>query len=752
MGKTFEKYVFSERCCELKAGVDSRNDIFRIAEGKFTKRPDDGKRPFEDMFEKHTDEAYIVTFARGIVESWMVSEPVIEPREILLGIPRPHRAIHEHFSCGLYCDTEPCDYDERLADLAPRMFPMDYSYVSDEGVRLMGREAYTAAESCGLWGTGYLGHTVPGFEKLLRVGIGGIVREIDESMERVDPTDTKKVSFLTACRIIMTGLSDWILFYADAAEKKADAAESERDRAELLAAAENARRVAWDVPTNMYEAAQLTWFYALWDTVDSMGRVDRYLYPFYKGSEDDDYVCAIMMKFWEHGVHCVTVGGVTPEGEDATNELSYLLLQILRTIHCVHPRMSVRVHDKMDPALLDLAVTMWSEGFSDPTVVSDKTVISALTAAGAKIEDARDYTILGCQEIEIPGKSNFGCEDGTFSLAKALELTLNHGCDRLSGVRIAPDYGSVCDFKGFDELWDAYVKTVVYLTEIFIKLCSRAVYLRHVNVSKLVKACTTDSCIERALDMDDGGTVYNYGVIETAGSAAAADALYAVKTLVFEEGKIAPHTLEAALTANFEGYEEVRRMLFEAPKFGNGHEGVDKMARDVLEMFWSEIGKYKTPRGDIYTGACALLTGGNHMGDKTWALPDGNFAGSPLGNTIGPRTGSARSGLTSMLRSVASLPLDKGFGGSACNVLIPRDMMDTEEKRDKISGVIRAYLEGGGQMAQITTATLKDMLDARENPDRHRDLFVRVGGYSARFVVLGDYQQEIIDRYSMYGE
>ncbi|MBR5446935.1 MAG: hypothetical protein IKV40_00780, partial [Clostridia bacterium] len=118
MGKTFEKYAFSERCLELKAGVDSRNDIFRIAEGKFTKRPDDGKRPFEDMFEKHKDEAYIVTFARGIVESWMVSEPVIEPREILLGIPRPHRAIHEHFSCGLYCDTEPCDYDERLADLA----------------------------------------------------------------------------------------------------------------------------------------------------------------------------------------------------------------------------------------------------------------------------------------------------------------------------------------------------------------------------------------------------------------------------------------------------------------------------------------------------------------------------------------------------------------------------------------------------------------------------------------------------------
>ena len=192
MAVTFEKYAFSERCEFLKSGVDKRNDIVRIAEGRFTKRDDDGLRPFEDMFEKYTDEEYIVTFARGVVESWMVSEPLIHPREILLGEPRPHRAIHEHFSCGLYCDTEPHQYDERLKKLAPRMFPMDYSYVSSEGVRLMGREAYEAAESCGLWGTGYLGHTVPGFEKLLRVGIGGIVREIDESMARVTPYGHQK--------------------------------------------------------------------------------------------------------------------------------------------------------------------------------------------------------------------------------------------------------------------------------------------------------------------------------------------------------------------------------------------------------------------------------------------------------------------------------------------------------------------------------------------------------------------------------
>jgi len=739
------KFTFEGRNALVREQILKRLKGRDAREDTFTGPDDDGREPFLDAFERYPDAPYIICLAHGIVDSWLVSDPIITEGEYFVGFMKPTRPIYDHFSKGLKGGF---DRNERTRALKDRLLPLDRDYIDKKGYELMGAGYWPSG--C-IWFPGaFQGHTVPSYNKLMKLGIGGTVEQINYYDSITPDVDHKKKNFYEACRIIMNGFSAWFNKYADYAEELSITAEGEW-KAQLTQIAENCRKVSWDAPTNLREAGQLMWGYCLWDWVDCVGRFDQYMYPFWTGSDEDVQMIAdLIMKVWEHGSHNVVLGGVKPEdGSDAANDLTYLVIQIIRANHDVHPRVAVRIHENTPADLLDLIVTTWSEGMSDPTVASDKQIIPGLMGYGVTLEDARDYTILGCQEIEIPGKSNFGCEDGTINLAKIFELTLNNGQDRLNGdAQIGLTTGYLTDFKSFDQLWNAYKAQVEYLTRYFVELCNFGVDIRVANVAKLVKSCMTEACIERGLQLDEGGSIYNYGCIETGGHGTVGDSLYAIKKLVFDEKKISLETLDAALKANFEGYEEVRQMLRSVPKYGNGHDEADEMAARVLEHFWSEIGKYNSRRGQPFTGACSLLEGGIEMGAEVGALPDGRFAGEPLGNSVGPRTGSDTNGVTSMLSSVAKMPLHLGMGGSGCNVLFPRELLQTPESRAKAAGLIKTFMMMGGQLAQITTASLEDMKDAQVHPEDHGNLIVRVGGFSKKFVDLErDTQNEVIKRY-----
>ena len=744
-----EKFEFTGRVKAVFEDVLARVKPNRSREGTRTGFPDDGKTPFEDAFRKYAGEPYIIKLAHGIVDSWLLTEPHIFPREIIVGFPRPQRKVYEHFSCGM--SVWEVEDEKKRGELTELLIPCTTEPMHEEGRRRIGDpKAYDIITRNMWWTGGFQGHTICSYPKLLSMGLDGVLGQIDFYDGRTDPSDTKKKDFYRACRIIINGISRWILTYADLAAKTAAQTDDPVRREELLVNERTCRKVAHDPPGTCLEAAQLMWFFCLWDWVDCIGRFDQYMYPFYRGEEDDDVITSAFMKFWEHGVHNMTVSGVIPEtGEDATNPITYQVLRIMRTLHETHPRMTVRVHENTPNELLDLVMLMWSEGMSDPTLASDKTVIEGLTEYGVPLRDARDYSLLGCQEIEIPGKSNFGCEDGSINLAKILEFTLFGGIDKIADYKCAPDFGRLPDYKTFDDLWDAYVKEVEFFTPIHLDLCNMGVDRRVANVSKLVKSTMTEACIERGLQHDEGGTVYNYGVIETGGHGAVGDSLYALKKLCYDEKKLTLEEVYEALLANFEGHEDVRRMLLSVPKYGNNDEGADGMAAKVLEQFWREIGKYKSRRGDVFTGACSLLDRGMHYGQTTWALPDGRFAGEPLGNTIGPRTGSDKNGLTAMLSSVAKMPLKLGVGGTTANVLIPTTMMGTEEMRANIAALMKTFLMTGGQLAQVTTAPLEDMKDAQIHPEAHEDLIVRVGGFSMKFIEFNkETQDEFIMRYA----
>ncbi|MBR6807454.1 MAG: hypothetical protein IKM46_03635 [Clostridia bacterium] len=744
MSKVDERFIFEGRNKKYYEQVLPRLKPRDDREGAFTGMPDDGKSPFVDAYNENPDESGIVIQAIGIVASWMYSDPVVTEGEYFACFNRNLRHIHEHFSFGV----SGLNSDNAPEEMIKKVRPLAYEHIDKRGIELMGEEAYHNTDRL-WWAGGYQGHTVPSYDKLMKLGVGGTIEQINYYDSITPAGNKKKKDFYKACRIVMEGFSTWFNKYADYCEELAKTAEGEW-KVQLLINAENLRYVSWNAPKTLHQAGQLMWGYALWDWVDCVGRFDQYLYPFYTGTyEEKQMIAELIMKVWEHGSHNVVIGGVKPEdGSDATNDISYLVLQTIRTIHDVHPRVSCRIHENTPADFLELIVTLWSEGMSDPTIASDKNVIEGLVDYGVTLEDARNYTLLGCQEIEIPGKSNFGCEDGSFNLAKAFEITINHGYDVQKNIQMGLDLGGLTDFDTFDKLWDAYTKEIEYFTRIYLDLCNMGVDIRNANVAKLVKSCMTEACIERGLNMDDGGTIYNYGVIETGGHGTVGDSMYAMKKLVYDEKKISLETLDAALKANFEGYDEVRQMLREVPKYGNGDAEADAMSAKVLEHFWREIGKYTSRRGGVFTGACSLLEGGISMGRNVGAMPDGRFAGEPLGNTIGPRTGADKSGVTNMLTSVARMPLKLGVGGSGCNVLFPKELLQTREARLKVAGLVKTFMMMGGQLAQITTASKEDMIAAQENPEDWGNLIVRVGGYSQKFVELGrSTQNELIKRY-----
>ncbi|MBQ3792314.1 MAG: hypothetical protein II797_04325 [Clostridia bacterium] len=759
-----EPFELSEHLEKLSETVKNRLLPQAVREMTYTGPAPLGETPFLDVFETEREKPYLIKLAEGIVRSWAVSPVIVEKGDLLVGTPRPLRALREHFSWGIQYDPsllkKPAyasreeELRGRIEKIRKELFPLDFSYVDSEGIRILGRDVYYGMR--GLWRCGgYQGHTVPDYETLLRDGIGKTYERVHAL--RAKTAEEEKAVFYDALEVLLLGLRDYMLSYAERARLLASGSDGDEKR-RLLAIEKNCRKVSWDPPGTFYEALQLTWFYMLWDWVDCIGRADQYLYPFYEKSarEGDvfpaeDLLAAFFLKTMEHGVHNIPLGGVDPDtGHDATNELSFQFLRLARRFHSVHPRLVARIDGETPKEFLDLIVRMWSEGMSDPTVVSDKTVIEGLTGYGVTLRDARNYTTLGCQEIEIPGKSNTGCEDGVFNLAKVLEYTLNDGCERADGLRVGLPTGHITDYSSAEELFAAYLSQIDYFLPVFVTLCNRGQEIRRANAAKLVKSLFTEDCIARGRHLDDGGAVYNHGVVETAGAAAVADSFAAIEKLVFREKVIPPDTLEKALAADFKGYEDVRlELLNRSPKFGNDDELADGYMVRLLEAFWSRLREYRSVRGGVFTGACSLLTGGISFGERTWALPDGRHAGEPLGNTIGPRPGADRSGLTALLSSVRKLPMQLGVGGTTVNVLIPKDLTDRAEKREKIATLIRTFLESGGQMAQITTASKEEMIDAQTCPERHGDLIVRVGGYSSRFVELTkETQNEIIQRFA----
>jgi formate C-acetyltransferase len=625
------------------------------------------------------------------------------------------------------------------------------------------------------------GHLVLGHKYLLPEGLAGARQRAEAGLaERGDDPEVR--AFLEAAIISCEAGRDFAGRLADLAEQKARDEQDPGRRQELLAIAGRCRRVPDLPPRDFREAVQWVWLaqvlalvaYGM-SGVFALGRVDQYLYPYLKtdleqGAITEAAAVSLLEEFIiklsynllvlpsfgkqtgsELGSDdmAITLGGVTREGEDAVNPLTYLFIRALENMRTLANAVSFRISAKNPERYLEQALALHRRN-NGPSFFNDEAVIPALADTGYTVEDARDYAIIGCVEPTSEGNT-FGCTSGNdISLVGALEMALHNGYLRMTGRRLGPATGDPRQFTSFAQVLEAYQKQVAACVD----LVARATKLKDQAYAEMLPcpfvSVLLKGCIEKGRDMTRGGAQYNFNSISGRGLATAVNSLAAIRRFVFEEKSLTLAELLEAIDHNFKGREVLRqRLKNQAPKFGNDVALVDRLARELQEFFCREVMKHRPARGGIFRPS--FFSYGLHVmeGQVLGATPDGRRAGEPVSNSLSPSNQSESHGPVALLQSAARLNHRLIPNGSSTNLKLMPSLIATEEGLKKIAAMIRAYFELGGMQCQFNVVSDQTLRQAQQDPESFRDLVVRVSGYSAYFIDLGKpVQDDIIARAS----
>ncbi|MCB0743265.1 MAG: formate C-acetyltransferase/glycerol dehydratase family glycyl radical enzyme, partial [Ignavibacteriae bacterium] len=543
-------------------------------------------------------------------------------------------------------------------------------------------------------------------------------------------------------------------------------------------------RVPENKPNTFWEALQYYWFVHLgvitelntWDSFNP-GRLDQHLYPFYKqdlesGLLSEDQVYELLHSFWikfhnqpappKVGVTAqesntytdfclINVGGLTEAGEDATNDLTYIILDVIEEMRLLQPSSMVQVSKKNPDRLLKRTLEITKTGFGQPSIFNTDAIIQEMLRQGKSIIDARNGGASGCVETGAFGKESY-ILTGYFNIPKVFEITLHNGIDPRTQKSIGLKTGDVNNFNTFDELLDAFKKQLNYFIDIKIKgnlIIERlwAKYLPAPFMSILV-----DDCISKGKDYNNGGARYNSSYIQGVGMGTITDCLSSVKFNVFEDKKISMKEMLESLKNNFVGSEKFRKIVLdETPKYGNDDDRADDLLREVFEMYFSAIDGRPNTKGGQYRINLLPTTCHVYFGSVIGATPDGRLAGKPLSEGISPVQGSDRNGPTAVIKSAAKIDHLR-TGGTLLNQKFTPKILEDESGREKVLHLIRAYFKMDGHHIQFNVVDAETLKQAQKEPENYRDLIVRVAGYSDYFVNLGeDLQNEIIFRTEQKG-
>jgi len=628
----------------------------------------------------------------------------------------------------------------------------------------------------------YYGHNGVDHERVLIKGLSGIKKEVDEALETLnlaDLADLDKYYFLTAVAITLEATMKFAKRYAELAAHLAEQEADIQRKAELKKIAATCNWVPANPARSFYEALQAMWFSYIVLMIESPGtgsgflRADQYLYPFYKKdieagrlTREEAFELIALFYIKTNGLVIpyptpvarifagftlganFVLGGLTKDGKDAVNELSYLFLEVEKEVGLNSEDLIIRVHKKTPEVFLMKACEVAKHLRGKLKFVSDETIILQQLQDGKPFEYALDYAITGCNSPTVPGRS-LDIPGGMTNLPLMLELALNNGVSRVIGEQLGPQTGDPRKFKCYDEVWNAFRQQV----EALIPVC-----LLFKNVDKQLFAEYAQSpfqsalyhgCIGKGRDVINGGTApYISHAISLSGLPNVGDSLAAIKKVVFEDKKITMEKLVDALDKNFEGEEALLALLKEAPKFGNNDDYVDAIVNAAIILGSKEAAKVKGFAGAISNVAAGTITANIPMGGVVGALPDGRKAGEPLAEGgISPYQGRNVSGPTATLMSVAKLDHIKMTNGSVLNMRFNPDALKDQVKMRKFATLLRTYLEAGGFFVQFNIVSTGMLKEAQKYPDKHRDLLVRVSTYSAYFVELSaDLQNDIIAR------
>ncbi len=673
-----------------------------------------------------------------------------------------------------------------------------------------------------------IGHVTVTYDRVLAIGYRGIIAEAKNELKKLDVSDadySTRKAFLEAVTESCEAVIGYAKRYAELAEKEACVCTDEVRKKELYEIAKNCKRVPEFGATSFYEACQSFWFVQMLLQTEgsghsiSPGRFDQYMYPYFKKDIDSG---KISIEFAQELMDCIWVklndlnkvrdaasaegfagyslfqnliaGGQTPDGRDATNELSFMCIEATLHVMLPQPSFSVRVWNGSPDEFLLRAAELTRTGIGLPAYYNDEVIIPSLVNRGLTLEEARDYNIIGCVEPQKSGKTDGWHDAAFFNMCRPLELVFSNGEDK--GVQISIKTGDVTQMKTFDEFYDAYKAQMEYQIKLMVN-ANNSIDIAHKERCPLpYLSSMVDDCIKKGKSVQEGGAVYNFTGPQGFGIANMADALYAVKKLVFDDKKIDIKTMKNALAANFgkgdgmaveitknialkiaeagvnveesditkiyetaknmmadnEDYQYVLDMINALPKFGNDDDEIDMFARDVAYTYTKPLEKHKNPRGGQFQAGLYPVSANVPLGAQTGATPDGRLAYTPIADGVSPAAGRDVKGPTAAANSVSKLDHFIASNGTLYNMKFHPSALKGEEGLWNFVSLIRGYFDQKGSHMQFNVVSRETLEDAQKHPENYKNLVVRVAGYSALFTTLSrSLQDDIISRTEQAG-
>jgi formate C-acetyltransferase len=624
---------------------------------------------------------------------------------------------------------------------------------------------------------GGYGHNIVNYERVLQLGFTGILKQAEDRLAELDlaePLEAATVPFLEGVIKAMQAAAGLGQRFAAKARELAQAEHDSERREELLQIADVCGWVPANPARTFHEALQscyFAWLLTLWENPyaggQSIGSLDQYLIDYYHNDiregrltkEDaQELIDCCLIKF-NHAppVAAITVGGVNASGNDATNELSYMLIEGMMHTRLSQPYFSVQVHNRMPDALLIKACQLTSLGCGHPEFINTDVLIGQALARGSSggptvtLEDARSAAPIGCLEMGIPGKDSGYLYFEQPNLATCLDLVMTNGVPRSERAKTGAVTGDPRQFKSFDEFRDAYRKQVAWMRR-NVQISGNRREQAIIGFTPTVyESALIDGCIEKGICRELGGAHYNFNIGGAAlGSSDAADSLTAIKKLVFDDKSVSMAQLCDALDDNFEGHDKLRQLCLEAPKFGNDDDYADEEAAWVLHQWVEEFTQLKNLRGGSGSPGGSVMGSYAPAGKQVGALPSGRLAGKPLADAASPSPGKDVTGPTAVLKSMGKVDNVEILGGVILNMrLDPGVFRDGDVSR--LVGLIRAFVDQQIYHVQINVVSSETLRAAQKKPDEYRDLTVKVAGYNAFFTQLGTPLQDSIIARTEYG-
>ncbi len=626
------------------------------------------------------------------------------------------------------------------------------------------------------------GHTVLG-KKLFEKGFLDLKVEIKEAIAKLDfhqdSQALQKREQLKAMDVSCDAIIGYAERHAEALEILAQNEQDEDRKIELSTMASICRKVPAHAPQNFHEALQHYWFIHIgvitevnpWDSFNP-GRLDQHLYPFYtkeiaEGRLTEEEAKELLQSFWikfnnhpappKIGVTAkesstytdfalINLGGVREDGSDAVNELTFVILDVIEDMRLLQPSSMIQVSKKNPDRFIKRTARILKTGFGQPSIFNTDAIIQELINQGKSLEDARNGGASGCVETGAFGTESY-ILTGYFNLVKIFEITLNNGTDPMTGKEIGIETGKLNDFNGFSDVLEAFQKQLQYFADIKIKGSNIIDHIIAQNIPVPFLSLLIDDCIANGSDYNSGGARYNTSYIQGVGLGSLTDIMTAIKYQVFDQKNISLEALISATHQNFENQTTLRHQLInDTPKYGNDDDYADEQARSIFNIFYQAVNGRPNIKGGHYRINMLPTTSHVYFGSVTGATADGRLARKPLSEGISPFQGADRKGPSAVIKSAAKIDHLK-TGGTLLNQKFTPALLEDEKGLDALVHLVRAYFRMDGHHIQFNVVTADQLREAQQHPEEHKDLIVRVAGYSDYFNDLGEaLQNEIIRR------